>query len=58
MGGEDFACMLVERYGAYILVGNGDTGMVHHNFNDEAIASNRDRAGRHRQRCTEGSEAG
>jgi hippurate hydrolase len=40
MGGEDFACMLEERPGAYILVGNGDTAMVHHpeyNFNDEAI---------------------
>ncbi|WP_170441990.1 M20 aminoacylase family protein [Ruegeria arenilitoris] len=40
MGGEDFAYMLEERPGAYILVGNGDTAMVHHpeyNFNDEAI---------------------
>jgi len=40
MGGEDFAYMLNERPGAYILVGNGDTAMVHHpkyNFNDEAI---------------------
>lgn len=40
MGGEDFAFMLNERPGAYILVGNGDTAMVHHpkyNFNDEAI---------------------
>ncbi|AGI72581.1 hippurate hydrolase2 [Octadecabacter arcticus 238] len=40
MGGEDFAFMLDERPGAYILVGNGDTAMVHHpeyNFNDEAI---------------------
>ena len=40
MGGEDFAFMLEERPGAYILVGNGDTAMVHHpeyNFNDEAI---------------------
>lgn len=40
MGGEDFAFMLQERPGAYILVGNGDTAMVHHpeyNFNDEAI---------------------
>ena len=39
MGGEDFAFMLEERPGAYILVGNGDTAMVHHplyNFNDEA----------------------
>ena len=40
MGGEDFAYMLEERPGAYILVGNGDTALVHHpeyNFNDEAI---------------------
>ncbi|WP_322866046.1 M20 aminoacylase family protein [Aquicoccus sp. G2-2] len=40
MGGEDFAFMLEERPGAYILVGNGDTAHVHHpeyNFNDETI---------------------
>lgn len=40
MGGEDFAYMLEERPGAYILVGNGDTAMVHHpeyNFDDDAI---------------------
>ncbi len=41
MGGEDFAFMLEERPGAYILVGNGTDGaMVHHplyDFNDEAI---------------------
>ncbi len=40
MGGEDFAYMLEERPGAYILVGNGDTADVHHpqyNFNDSAI---------------------
>jgi amidohydrolase len=40
MGGEDFAYMLNERPGAYILVGNGDTAMVHHpqyNFDDDAI---------------------
>ncbi|WP_121061807.1 M20 aminoacylase family protein [Chachezhania antarctica] len=40
MGGEDFAFMLEERPGAYILVGNGDTAKVHtpdYNFNDEAI---------------------
>jgi hippurate hydrolase len=40
MGGEDFAFMLEERPGAYILVGNGDTAMVHHpeyNFDDNAI---------------------
>ena len=41
MGGEDFAFMLEERPGAYILVGNGEEGaLVHHpeyNFNDDAI---------------------
>ena len=40
MGGEDFAYMLEERPGAYILVGNGDSSPVHHpeyNFNDDAI---------------------
>jgi amidohydrolase len=40
MGGEDFAFMLEERPGAYILVGNGDGAMVHHpeyNFNDDVI---------------------
>ena len=40
MGGEDFAFMLNSRPGAYILVGNGDTAMVHHpeyDFNDAAI---------------------
>ena len=40
MGGEDFAFMLKARPGAYILVGNGDTAMVHHpeyNFDDNAI---------------------
>jgi len=40
MGGEDFAFMLEERPGAYILVGNGDTAPVHHpeyNFEDDAI---------------------
>ncbi|MCC5960309.1 MAG: amidohydrolase [Rhodobacteraceae bacterium] len=40
MGGEDFAYMLEERPGAYILVGNGDTASVHHpeyDFNDDAI---------------------
>jgi amidohydrolase len=40
MGGEDFAYMLQERPGAYILVGNGEGAAVHHpeyNFNDEAI---------------------
>ena len=40
MGGEDFAFMLNARPGAYILLGNGDTPMVHHpkyNFDDNAI---------------------
>lgn len=40
MGGEDFAYMLEERPGAYILVGNGDSAGVHHpayDFNDDAI---------------------
>ena len=40
MGGEDFAYMLEERPGAYILLGNGDSSAVHHpeyNFNDDAI---------------------
>ncbi|MGB7241086.1 MAG: M20 aminoacylase family protein [Sulfitobacter sp.] len=40
MGGEDFAFMLEERPGAYILMGNGDTAAVHHpkyNFDDDAI---------------------
>ena len=40
MGGEDFAYMLEERPGAYILVGNGETASVHHpeyNFNDDII---------------------
>ncbi len=40
MGGEDFAFMLLERPGAYILTGNGDTAGVHHpayDFNDEVL---------------------
>lgn len=40
MGGEDFAYMLIERPGAYVLVGNGDSADVHHpqyNFNDTVI---------------------
>ncbi|PTW47100.1 M20 aminoacylase family protein [Rhodovulum kholense] len=40
MGGEDFSYMLLERPGAYIFLGNGDTASVHHpayNFDDEAI---------------------
>ncbi|MDP2084099.1 MAG: M20/M25/M40 family metallo-hydrolase, partial [Gemmobacter sp.] len=40
MGGEDFAYMLEERPGAYILVGNGNTASVHHpayDFDDNVI---------------------
>ena len=40
MGGEDFAFMLNERPGAYILVGNGDSAELHHpeyDFNDDAL---------------------
>ena len=40
MGAEDFAFMLEARPGAYILVGNGDTAMVHnpaYDFDDNAI---------------------
>jgi amidohydrolase len=39
MGAEDFSYMLLERPGAYIFVGNGDTAGVHHpayDFNDDA----------------------
>jgi hippurate hydrolase len=42
MGGEDFSFMLLERPGALILVGNGDTAALHHpayDFNDDAIAA-------------------
>lgn len=40
MGGEDFAFMLEERPGAYILMGNGASARLHHpeyNFNDDTI---------------------
>ena len=40
MGGEDFAFMLQQRPGAYIIMGIGDCANHHHpeyNFNDEAI---------------------
>ena len=40
MGGEDFSYMLLERPGAFIFMGNGDTAGLHHpeyDFNDEAI---------------------
>ncbi|KGF68956.1 amidohydrolase [Hoeflea sp. BAL378] len=40
MGGEDFSEMLVERPGAYLFIGNGDSADLHnpsYEFNDEAI---------------------
>ncbi|MEO0329102.1 MAG: M20 aminoacylase family protein [Pseudomonadota bacterium] len=40
MGGEDFSYMLLERPGAFIFMGNGETAGLHHpeyDFNDEAI---------------------
>ena len=40
MAAEDFAYMLEQRPGAYIMLGNGDSAMVHHpayDFNDDAI---------------------
>ncbi|MCC4244635.1 M20 aminoacylase family protein [Stappia indica] len=40
MGGEDFSFMLLERPGAFIFVGNGDSANLHHpayDFNDELI---------------------
>ena len=40
MGGEDFSYMLLERPGAYIFIGNGDTAGLHHpayDFNDDAL---------------------
>ena len=40
MGGEDFSEMLVERPGAYLFIGNGDSADLHNpafDFNDEAI---------------------
>ncbi|NKB50874.1 MAG: amidohydrolase [Rhizobiaceae bacterium] len=40
MGGEDFSYMLLERPGAFIFMGNGDSAGLHHeeyDFNDEAI---------------------
>ncbi len=42
MGAEDFSYMMLERPGAYIFVGNGDTFGCHHpsyNFDDEAAPS-------------------
>ena len=40
MGGEDFSYMLLERPGAFIFVGNGETAGLHHpkyDFNDDVI---------------------
>ena len=40
MGGEDFSYMLLERPGAFIFAGNGDSAGLHHpayDFNDELI---------------------
>lgn len=40
MGGEDFSYMLIERPGAFIFAGNGDTAGLHnpaYDFNDELI---------------------
>lgn len=40
MAGEDFAFMLEERPGAYILIGNGDSALLHqpdYDFQDETI---------------------
>ena len=40
MGAEDFSFMLLERPGAFIFLGNGDTAGLHHpayDFNDAAI---------------------
>ena len=40
MGAEDFSYMLLERPGAYIFIGNGDSALCHHpayDFDDAAI---------------------
>ncbi|MEM7216349.1 MAG: M20 aminoacylase family protein [Pseudomonadota bacterium] len=40
MGGEDFSYMLLERPGAFIFIGNGDSAGLHHpeyDFNDDVI---------------------
>jgi metal-dependent amidase/aminoacylase/carboxypeptidase family protein len=40
MGGEDFAYMLLERPGAFLFIGNGNTAGLHnakYDFNDEII---------------------
>ncbi|WP_284179606.1 M20 aminoacylase family protein [Rhabdaerophilum sp. SD176] len=40
MGGEDFSFMLIERPGAYVFIGNGDSAGLHHpayDFNDDVL---------------------
>jgi len=40
MGSEDFSFMLLERPGAFIFIGNGDTASVHnakYDFDDAAL---------------------
>lgn len=40
MGGEDFSFMLLERPGAYVFIGNGDSAGLHHpayDFNDDVL---------------------
>ena len=40
MGGDDFSEMLLERPGAYLFVGNGDSADLHnptYDFNDDVI---------------------
>jgi hippurate hydrolase len=40
MGAEDFSFMLLERPGAFIMIGNGDTAGLHnarYDFNDQAL---------------------
>jgi hippurate hydrolase len=42
MAGEDFSFMLLERPGAMIFVGNGDSAGLHHpayDFNDGVISA-------------------
>ena len=41
MGGEDFSYMMLERPGAFIWIGNGDSAGLHHeayDFNDDALS--------------------
>jgi hippurate hydrolase len=40
MGGEDFSFMLLERPGAYVFIGNGNSAGLHHpayDFNDDVL---------------------